>query len=345
MAQIEPKDIRFRFATMAQFEPKSLAQYEPKSLHKSNRGIHLLPIAAIVGDARIVSLGEPTHGNKEVFQLKHRIIEYLVEEMGFNIFALECPFGEAYDVNRYVVDGIGDPEKAIAGIYYWTWDTKEVLELLKWMRAYNSNPENIPKLKFYGFDTQDPERAANVMFEYLEKVDPKLARDAHQELGILAVPFSNPEYIGRRQSIPEEYDSKSLIMVRNVMKAFDSNKEHYIDQAGLLNWKLAKQNAHQVELFIEASSNDGKNWGMVRDLGQAQNLKWIMDQEGSEAKMITWAHNAHVNNAQEYGHDMMGVHLRKLYGDQLKIFGFFFNHGEFKALDEGGHQKGCTILP
>ena len=63
---------------------------------------------------------------------------------------------------------------------------------------------------------------------------------------------------------------------------------------------------------------------MVRDLGQAQNLKWIMDQEGSEAKMITWAHNAHVNNAQEYGHDMMGVHLRKLYGDQLKIFGFFF---------------------
>ena len=84
---------------------------------------------------------------------------------------------------------------------------------------------------------------------------------------------------------------------------------------------------------------------MVRDLGQAQNLKWIMDQEGSEAKMITWAHNAHVNNAQEYGHDMMGVHLRKLYGDQLKIFGFFFNHGEFKALDEGGHQKGCTILP
>ncbi len=59
----------------------------------------LLPLGKIVGDARIVSLGEPTHGNREVFQLKHRLIEYLVTEKGFHIFALECPFGEAFDVN------------------------------------------------------------------------------------------------------------------------------------------------------------------------------------------------------------------------------------------------------
>ena len=76
----------------------------------------LLPFKDMVGDARIVSLGEPTHGNREVFQLKHRMIEFLVMEMEFNLFALECPFGEAYDINRYVVDGIGDPEKALAGI-------------------------------------------------------------------------------------------------------------------------------------------------------------------------------------------------------------------------------------
>ncbi len=158
----------------------------------------LLPLGEMVGDTRIVSLGEPTHGNREVFQLKHRMIEYLVIEMGFNIFALECPLGEAYDINRYVVDGIGSPEKALAGIYYWTWDTQEVLEMLKWMRAYNADTSHKKKIKFYGFDPQDPERAARGTLQYLEQVDAKLAGKVSTELNILSVPFSNPEIIGRR---------------------------------------------------------------------------------------------------------------------------------------------------
>ena len=159
----------------------------------------LKSIGDMVEDARIVSLGEPTHGNREVFQLKHRLLEYLVTEKGFNIFALECPFGEAFDINRYVVDGIGDPEKALAGIYFWTWDTQEVLELIKWMRSYNAKPENKRKVKFYGFDPQDPQRAAKVMLEYLKKVDPKLEKAVRPELGILEFPFSDPRTIGRRQ--------------------------------------------------------------------------------------------------------------------------------------------------
>ena len=155
-----------------------------------------LAIGEMIGDARIVSLGEPTHGNREVFQLKHRMIEYLVKEMGFNIFALECPFGEAYDINRYVVDGIGDPEKALASIYMWAWDTREMLDLIKWMRLYNIDPNHKPKVKFYGFDTQNPERAARVMLDYLSKVDPSLENNVHSELDILSIPFSNPEIIG-----------------------------------------------------------------------------------------------------------------------------------------------------
>ena len=86
------------------------------SVEAGNDFDDLTPLKDFVGDARIVSLGEPTHGNREVFQLKHRMIEYLVSELGFNIIAMECPFGEAFDVNRYIVDGIGDPEKALAGI-------------------------------------------------------------------------------------------------------------------------------------------------------------------------------------------------------------------------------------
>jgi erythromycin esterase len=300
----------------------------------------LEPMKDIVGEARIVSLGEPTHGNREVFQLKHRMIEYLVEEMDFNIFALECPFGEAYDINRYVVDGIGDPKKALAGIYYWAWDTKEVLDLIEWMREYNADPSHETKVKFYGFDTQNPERATRVMLDYLAKVDPALENSVRPKLGILGIPFSNPELIGNRQWIPEEADSLSLRNINLVMESFDKRKDKYIQSSSILEWKLAKQHARQVEMYIEAAINDAENWSIIRDLGQAQNLKWIMDHEGNDAKMMAWAHNSHVSNSSRWGVDWMGYHMKKWYGDDIKIFGFLFNQGQFRAIDEGVPSKG-----
>ncbi|HUP18578.1 MAG TPA: erythromycin esterase family protein, partial [Gemmatimonadota bacterium] len=96
----------------------------------------LQPLRQIVGDARIVALGEATHGTREFFQLKHRMLEFLVSEMDFNIFAIEASLTEALDVNRYVLSGEGDPARALAGMYFWTWDTEEVLALIRWMREY-----------------------------------------------------------------------------------------------------------------------------------------------------------------------------------------------------------------
>ncbi|WP_297696533.1 erythromycin esterase family protein [uncultured Eudoraea sp.] len=300
----------------------------------------LKPIGDIIEDARIVSLGEPTHGNREVFQLKHRLLEYLVTEKGFNIFALECPFGEAFDVNRYVVDGIGDPEKALAGIYFWTWDTQEVLELIKWMRSYNANPENKRKVKFYGFDPQDPQRAARVMLEYLKKADPILEKAVRPELGILEFPFSDPRALGRRQWIPKEYDSLSVKKIQKVVQALKDNKETYVGNTSLKEYQLAKQHARQIEIYI----SDWVGGDYNRDYGQAENIRWTLDYEGEDSKMIVWAHNFHVSNmiiakkdneGLDYDdYKCMGFHLKKWYGAQLKIVGLFYNQGEFSALDE-----------
>lgn len=300
----------------------------------------LLNVGESIGDARIVSLGEPTHGNREVFQLKHRLVEYLVIEKGFNIFTLECPFGEALDINRYVVDGIGDPEKVLAGIYIWTWDTEEVLELIKWMRSYNSNLENGEKVKFYGFDPQDPGRAARVMLEYLKKVDATLEEDVRSELGILEVPFSDPVSMGRRQWIPEEYDSLSLKQIQKVMNAFDKKKENYVSSSSLKEWQLAKQHARQTEIYIASNINDGANYGYERDHGQAENIRWTLNHEGDASKIIVWAHNIHVSNRPGPRHEWMGYHIKKWYGDQVKIIGFFYNQGEFTAIDEEMPSQG-----
>src|SRR5689334_4195442 len=67
------------------------------------------PLKKIIGDARIVSLGEATHGSREFFQLKHRMMEFLASEMGFNIFSIEANMPEAYKLNDFVLTGNGDP--------------------------------------------------------------------------------------------------------------------------------------------------------------------------------------------------------------------------------------------
>ncbi len=71
----------------------------------------------VVGDARIVSLGEATHGTREFFRMKHRMLEFLATEMRFSIFSIEANMPEAYRLNDYVLNGVGDPKKLLAGMY------------------------------------------------------------------------------------------------------------------------------------------------------------------------------------------------------------------------------------
>ena len=67
------------------------------------------PLQAIVGNARIVALGEATHGTREFFQLKHRMLEFLVSEMGFTIFGIEATMPESLRHQRVCPDREGGP--------------------------------------------------------------------------------------------------------------------------------------------------------------------------------------------------------------------------------------------
>ncbi len=141
----------------------------------------LAPLDKVIGDARIVALGEPTHGTRDAFQMKHRLLEYLVEQKGFRIFSIEANMPEAYALNEYIVDGKGDPAKLVAGMYFWTWNTQEVLDMVEWMRAWNvAHPPaaGAQPLRFTGFDMQTSTVAANIATEFLQKQAPELVPEA-----------------------------------------------------------------------------------------------------------------------------------------------------------------------
>ncbi|HMD71999.1 MAG TPA: erythromycin esterase family protein [Bryobacteraceae bacterium] len=131
------------------------------------------PLRKVVGDARIVSLGEATHGTREFFQLKHRMLEFLATQMGFTIFSIEANMPEAYKLNDFVLYGRGDPAKLIDGMGFWTWDTQEVLDMVLWMREFNKSGKG--RVEFTGFDMQTPNLANQIVRDFVAQADPDFA--------------------------------------------------------------------------------------------------------------------------------------------------------------------------
>ena len=166
------------------------------------------PLKKIVGDARIVSLGEATHGTREFFQLKHRMLEFLATEKGFTIFSIEANMPEAYRLNDYVLNGKGDPAALIKGMYFWTWNTEEVLDMVLWMREFNQSGKG--RIEFTGFDMQTPDVAAGIVKDFVAGVDPdytdSLRKAIHQienfapgpNFGIATATFPIKDAIGKR---------------------------------------------------------------------------------------------------------------------------------------------------
>jgi len=144
----------------------------------------LAPLAASIGDARVVALGEPTHGSREIFQMKRRFVEWLATERGFTVLAMEAGFPESSRVNDYVLTGRGDPVALVDELY---WDSKEILELVEWMRAFNASGKG--RLEFAGFNMEIPDAATTAVDQFVARADPAFADEQKRDYAIaLSVP-------------------------------------------------------------------------------------------------------------------------------------------------------------
>jgi erythromycin esterase len=106
----------------------------------------------ILRDVKIVGLGEATHDTREFVQLKHRLFEFLVIEMGFTVFALEASSAACQPLNDYIVSGIGDLDAALTDQHYVVWDIEEMAALVEWLRRHNEGVPDARNVHFYGGD-------------------------------------------------------------------------------------------------------------------------------------------------------------------------------------------------
>ncbi len=130
----------------------------------------LLPVLRMVGNARLVGLGEGTHGTREFSRIKHRLLRCLVEDLGFTLFAVEANEPEAARLNHYILTGEGDPVTLLRAMHFWPWNTEEVLDLVRWMRAYDASGRG--PLQLLGFDMQYPALAMDSLAKFVRRADP-----------------------------------------------------------------------------------------------------------------------------------------------------------------------------
>jgi len=291
-------------------------------------------LGSVVGNARIVAMGEATHGTREFFQMKHRMLEFLVEKMGFTVFTIEANWPESLAVNDYVLNGRGDPAAALAGIYFWTWNTEEVLDMIRWMRTYNEDPAHIQKVQFLGFDMQTARVAISNLDEYLENVDPHERRTAEHVLAPLASERNEREYSRR----PSRAQAETAEEIKSLLDSLDQHKHNYIAASSERQWVLAR---HNLEIIKQATELYSSRSPAVRDHYMAENVKWILDNEPPGTKMMLWAHNGHVTTANS----AMGSVLRSMYGQDMVVCGFSFDEGSFQAVGLGDRLQDFLVGP
>ena len=256
-----------------------------------------------MGDARVVAVGEPTHGTAEVFRLRLRLLQYLVEKKGFNTFMLEDNLAEVGLMNRYVLTGSDTALRILRKHFFPVWQNEEMLALITWMRQYNR--AHGAKLQFRGMDMQRSGLAVQHVRRFAGQYDPQLLGYA-DSLTRLTTRYKGDT--GKANRAPRR---DSLVRLANHLR-------RYVTQhLSAYRAKAPQDSVHWLALNADVVAQyyptlDQEFSTAYRDSCMAENIISYCRQY-PEAKLFIWAHNMHVSRAPGWTGNRLGQHLGKDY--------------------------------
>ncbi|MEU0852958.1 erythromycin esterase family protein [Streptomyces flaveolus] len=312
----------------------------------------LRPFGRMVGDARVVGLGEATHSSHEFFTVKHRVFRYLVEEKGFRAFALEAPWSTGLRLDAYLLRGEGDlkqiMDEEFQGTYQF-WNNAEYHDLLQWMRAYNLKHPQDP-VRFVGDDN------GFAGAELYDKVSAYAAEARPELTSRLAELYRGLRPTTDADTYVNEYLAKPLAERKQLAdrtgRAVDLLKQRPGKDADADAYAWAVQHAtaiHQMTTLYAFDWDDPQavpDAMRYRDRVMAENVAWWQQQTGE--KIMLGAHNSHValkTYAPNSHPQVQGDFLREQLGRRYLSVGLTFDRGSFNALGQDGGVHRFTVGP
>src|SRR5256885_13961063 len=270
----------------------------------------LAPLKSVLMNARIVGLGESTHGTSEFQRVKHRLLEFLVKEMGYTAFALEASYSDAQAMNAYVLHGKGNRADVLTKLGYVAWDMEEFAAMVDWMRAYNRTVPEARKVRFYGVDIYRNSLGRANVLAAVRRVLRAAAAATDSLVRVLA----------EQERRWPSWETTVVAATRAPLDTLVSELEaqRHAARAGLTpaEWDEV---IHLVEVMRQGVERKH------RDQYMAQNMVYVIDHEAPDTKFILWAHDDHITEDSL----SVGYFLRQRYGDAYYAVGLYVNQGAY----------------
>ena len=294
-----------------------------------------------IGDARIVLLGEATHGTSEFYRMRERISRELIVKKGFRFIAIEGDWPDAARVDHYVRHLEYPPSEwtAFARFPTWMWRNNEVRDFVDWLRKHNAATKHELRVAFHGLDLYSLYVSIRSVLNYLDQVDPDAAKVARQRYGCLTPWQGDPATYGHA-ALTGSYRTCEPYVVR-ALKELLEKRVAYAEHDGERFFD-AVQNARLVtnaERYYRIMYYGSRASWNLRDEHMFTTLKNLLAFYGTASKAIVWAHNSHVGDSAatemaSRGEHNIGHLCRQEFGRSAYLVGFGTNSGTVAAASD-----------
>lgn len=306
-------------------------------------GIETVSLDALlerIAGARLVLLGEASHGTSEFYRMRARISRELIARRGFQFVAVEADWPDAARVDDYVLGGRRRSTLDFTPFERfptWMWRNEEVHELVDWLRAYNADQAG-RRVGFHGLDLYSLFTSIGAVLAYLDGVDPSAAHVARHRYGALTPWQKDPAQYGKAV-LAGRYESSEHAVV-TMLRDLLARRLEYAQRDGERFFDAA-QNARLVadaERYYRAMYYGTATSWNLRDAHMFDTLRSLLAFYGPGSKGIVWAHNSHLGDAAATEMSAQGEHnvgqlCRAAFGAEAYLVGFGTDHGTVAAAD------------
>ena len=305
------------------------------------------------GDARVVLIGEASHGTHDFYCTRAAITQCLIERHGFDIVAVEADWPDAAQLDRFVRQRNASAwmQSAFTRFPTWMWRNTDVSRFIHWLHHHNRDLDEAQRVEFRGLDVYSLRNSIAEVLHYLDQVDPQQAQRARQRYGCLSPWQDEPSqygyYVehGKLGSCEDAVVAQLNSLLSERLAAFARDDEAFFNAAQ--NARVVRAAEQYYRVMYRGSTS---SWNL-RDRHMFDTLQRLLKRRGPSAKAVVWAHNSHIGNADAtsmgwQGEFNIGELCRTAYHDQAVLIGFGTDRGTVAAAtDWGGPMEIKTVRP